>query len=115
MNKHLTTGILILTTMIALLGGAAWVARSWAADGEGGTTTSTFRVEGMTCAGCEVGVKVAVKRLAGVAFVDVSYEEGSATVTYDPEQVTPEQIVAAIEKLGYEAEPAEEPGASEGS
>lgn len=74
----------------------------------GDTVTSVFRVEGMTCGGCEVGVKMRVGKLDGVTAVDASYEEGTATVTYDPEKVTPEVIVEAIETLGYQAELAEE-------
>lgn len=74
----------------------------------GDTETSVFRVEGMTCGGCEAGVKMRVGKLDGVTAVDASYEEGTATVTYDPEKVTPEVIVEAIEALGYQAELAEE-------
>lgn len=74
----------------------------------GDTVTSVFRVEGMTCGGCEVGVKMRVEKLDGVTAVDASYEDGTATVTYDPEKVTPEVIVEAIETLGYRAELAEE-------
>ena len=73
--------------------------------------TSVFRVEGMTCGGCEAGVKLRVGKLDGVTSVDASYEEGTATVTFDPEQVGPEQIVAAIETLGYTAQLVEEPEA----
>lgn len=69
-----------------------------------GKTTSVFKVEGMTCGGCEVGVRLSVKKLDGVEEVEASYEEGRATVTYDAAKVTPEQIVAAIEELGYTAE-----------
>lgn len=74
--------------------------------------TSTFKVEGMTCGGCEVGVRMNVKKLDGVASVEASYDEGHAKVTYDPDRVTPEMIVEAIEKLGYTAE-LEEPDEDE--
>jgi copper ion binding protein len=71
--------------------------------------TATFAVEGMTCGGCEAGVELKVGRLAGVEAVEASYEEGRASVTYAPDQVTPEVIVEAIEELGYSAELVEEP------
>lgn len=79
--------------------------------------TSTFKVEGMTCGGCEVGVRMNVKKLDGVADVEASYEEGQAEVTYDPDKVTPEEIVEAIEKLGYTAklEESEETAATQPS
>lgn len=74
------------------------------------STTTIFKVEGMTCGGCEVGVRLAVKKLAGVETVTASYDEGRAEVAYDPEEVTPEEIEAAIESLGYEAEPEQPEG-----
>jgi copper ion binding protein len=66
-------------------------------------TTSVFKVEGMTCGGCEAGVRLSVTKLDGVEKVEASYEKGRATVTYDAAKVTPEEIVAAIEGLGYKA------------
>ncbi len=70
---------------------------------------STFHVKGMTCGGCEVGVRRVVKKLEGVEDVEASHKEGTAVVTYQPGTVTPEQIIEAIETLGYSAElPAEE-------
>ena len=69
---------------------------------ESNTVTSTFHVTGMTCGGCEVGVKRAVAKLDGVEDVTASYKQGSAVVTYDPARLKPASIVAAIEKLGYE-------------
>ena len=66
--------------------------------------TATFKVQGMTCGGCEVGVKRVVKKLDGVVQVKASHKKGTAEVTYEPEKVTTEQIVEAIETLGYTAE-----------
>ena len=75
-----------------------------AEDAKTDATTTVFRVEGMTCGGCEVGVKVAVKKLEGIEKVTASHQEGRATVTYDPSKVSAEDIEAAIEKIGYQAE-----------
>lgn len=91
----------VLGVRLALAGNAGSAAA-------GDTVTSVFRVEGMTCGGCEVGVKMRVGKLDGVTAVDASYEDGTATVTYDPEKVTPEVIVDAIETLGYQAALVEE-------
>lgn len=66
--------------------------------------TSVFKVEGMTCSGCEASVRMAVGRLEGVREVQASYPKGEAAVIYDPDTVTAEQISQAIEKLGYTAE-----------
>ncbi len=76
---------------------------------EAEVVTSTFHVDGMTCGGCEVGVRRVVKKLEGVEDVEASHKEGTAVVTYQAGTVTPEQIIEAIETLGYSAElPAEE-------
>ena len=68
------------------------------------STTATFHVTGMTCGGCEVGVRRIVKKLDGVDEVEASHEEATAVVTYRADEVTPEDIIAAIEELGYTAE-----------
>jgi copper chaperone CopZ len=57
----------------------------------------------MTCGGCVIGTRTVLKRLPGVIKTDVSYEDGSATVTYDPDKVTAEQMITAINTLGYTA------------
>jgi mercuric transport protein len=63
----------------------------------------TFRVEGMTCGGCAIAARTVLQRLEGVEKAEVSYEESRAVVTYDPEKVTIEEMIAAIKELGYTA------------
>lgn len=65
--------------------------------------TVAFDVKGMTCAGCEYGVRKVLTRLPGVSNADVSYEHRRALVTYDPGKVTVEKMIAAIQTLGYKA------------
>ena len=67
------------------------------------TRTVTFKIEGMTCGGCVIGVRQVLKRLPGVSKADVTYEESRAVVIYDPAKVTVEQMAAAIATLGYKA------------
>jgi len=67
----------------------------------------TFKIEGMTCGGCVIGVRKVLTRLAGVSKVEVTYEKRRAVVTYDRAAVTVEQMVAAIRTLGYTATVAE--------
>jgi copper chaperone CopZ len=38
-----------------------------------------------------------------VKAVDVSFEDGTATVEYDPEQVRVEQMIEAINRAGFRA------------
>jgi copper chaperone CopZ len=74
------------------------------------TRTSTFKVSGMTCAGCEAAVRLAARRVGGVSAVNVSYAKGIAEVTYDPRKTTPVAIAKAItDNSGFKAEPAPTP------
>jgi len=55
-------------------------------------------------------VKIAVKRLDGIHQVETSYKEEKAVVVYEPSKVSPEEIKAAIEEVGYKAELQSEEG-----
>lgn len=44
-----------------------------------------------------------LRRLDGVAKADVSCETQRAVVTYDPAKATVEQMITAINTLGYQA------------
>jgi copper chaperone len=67
--------------------------------------TITLEVEGMSCDACVKHVTQALMGLDGVASARVSLDEHHAVVTYEPTQVAPAQMVAAIEEEGYEAAP----------
>jgi copper chaperone CopZ len=66
-------------------------------------STVTLTVEGMTCASCAVAVRTALKNLDGVRDARVSVEEKRAVVDYDAAKVTPQQMVEAVNRLGYQA------------
>jgi copper chaperone CopZ len=57
----------------------------------------------MTCGGCEQAIQQALGRLPGVRQVRASHTARRAEVTYEPGRVSPDQIVNAINKLGYRA------------
>ena len=69
----------------------------------GGLKTVLIPIEGMACVACAASVKRALKALDGVSEVEVNLERRSATVKYADDKVTPERLVAAINKLGYRA------------
>lgn len=68
-----------------------------------GLARAEFRVEGMTCGGCVIGTRAALRKLDGVKEADASYENSSAWAVYDTSKVTPERMMAAIRELGYKA------------
>lgn len=58
-------------------------------------------VEGMTCASCSSRVERALNRLPGVqATVNLSTER--AAVDFDPAQISPKELSAAITEIGYQ-------------
>lgn len=66
--------------------------------------TCTLQVAKMTCGGCAAAVKMAAKKIDGVKDATVSYEKGTADITYDPTKTNPEVIAKAItEKSGFPA------------
>ena len=103
MKKHFPVAVL---AVLFVAGGLALAAPSMLASPPpiDGALMSKFDVQGMTCGGCEAGIRRGVKNLDGVIDVRASYKTGSAEVTFDPAKVTPEQIAQAIEKVGYQAE-----------
>ncbi|MBN2476061.1 MAG: heavy-metal-associated domain-containing protein [Pirellulales bacterium] len=73
---------------------------------EGGEHQQVFAIEGMTCEGCVSTVTMALKGLPGVESVQVSLAHKQATVTGDPQKVTEQAVIAAVEEAGYKAQPA---------
>jgi mercuric ion transport protein len=69
----------------------------------GEVKTTTFNVEGRTCASCETSIKLALERTPGVHRAEVSYDRGEAVVEYDPRTTTPERLRDAIASTGYTA------------
>jgi copper chaperone CopZ len=104
MKKLVPSWRFVAAAAVAVLFAAPFVIRAAEQEPTTPLVTSIFKVEGMTCGGCEASVKMTVKRLDGVQAVEASHTEKRATVTYDPEKVTPQAIVDTIEKLGYTAE-----------
>jgi Cu+-exporting ATPase len=64
----------------------------------------TIKVYDMTCGHCQKRVADAISSLEGVESVDVNLESESATVSFDPEKVSLDDIKAAIRKAGYPTE-----------
>jgi Cu+-exporting ATPase len=59
-------------------------------------------IRGMTCASCASRIERRLNKLAGVT-ASVNYATEKATVDYDTAAVAPEQLVSAVEAVGYSA------------
>src|SRR3954447_2657560 len=67
---------------------------------------TSLALEGMTCAACANRIERSLNKLEGVE-ATVNFATEIATVSYDPTVVAPESLVAAVERVGYHAMPAE--------
>ena len=65
------------------------------------TTTTAYRVDGMTCGHCVNAVTSEITKLAGVAGVDVDLETGKVSVTSGA-PLDREALRAAVDEAGYE-------------
>jgi Cu+-exporting ATPase len=61
-----------------------------------------FPISGMTCASCASRVEQSLNEVDGVT-ATVNYATERATVDYDPDAVAPDQLVGAVEAVGYGA------------
>ncbi|HEX5984104.1 MAG TPA: cation transporter, partial [Solirubrobacterales bacterium] len=59
-------------------------------------------IEGMTCSSCAGRIEKSLNRLEGVE-ATVNFATERASVSFDPGQVAPEELVGAVEKVGYSA------------
>ena len=66
-------------------------------------THARLSVTGMHCGACADKVHAALTALPGVSGATVDLANHSAEVVYDPAKVTPEQMTAAIARLGFAA------------
>src|SRR5262249_16853124 len=58
-------------------------------------------VSGMTCAACARTIQRTLTRTPGVEAARVNFATHTATVEYDPARTQVDQLIGAIEKLGY--------------
>ena len=63
--------------------------------------TVTLAVENMYCAACPYMVKQSLIDIDGVNEVKVSYQERTATVTFDDAHTNVEELTEATTDLGY--------------
>lgn len=64
-------------------------------------------IDGMTCINCQTRIWKALRSTPGITDITVSYEQSQAEFSYDPQQITLEEIGRLIEDLGYQVIPTE--------
>ncbi len=70
-----------------------------------GYVTAEFGVSGMECTSCERIIARTANKIKGVKDVSVSYEKGSAEISYDPAQTSSAEIASRIYEKGYQLTP----------
>ena len=68
------------------------------------TENVRLKTTGMHCQSCSMLVRMTVEELGGIESVCSDYASGMTDVTYDPDIVTVDQIIASIVSAGYAAE-----------
>lgn len=67
------------------------------------SVTYTFAVEGMHCASCALLIDDVLEDLPGVRSTSTSMKRARTVVEVDPASCAPDDVVAAIAEVGYQA------------
>ena len=62
-----------------------------------------LKVDGMTCQGCVRSVTKKLSGVAGVSGVSVDLAAGRATVGFDDSAAKVDDLIAAVEQIGFHA------------
>ncbi|RYY89970.1 MAG: copper-translocating P-type ATPase, partial [Chitinophagaceae bacterium] len=66
------------------------------------TVRQTFPVTGMSCASCAASAESMIRAQTGVVDAAVNFANSSVKVEYVPTIVTPEQLKAGVQSIGYD-------------
>lgn len=81
--------------------GTATIAKTGGTSGK--SVDKILKIDGMTCTSCEMRIENRLKKMYGVISAKVSYSSSDAHITYNPELITLNSIIDAIEELDYKA------------
>lgn len=65
-----------------------------------GLSRFSYRIQGMDCKACAVGLQAMLRRLSGVKTAVVSYRDGTAKVLAAP-AFDPHRVIRALDSVGY--------------
>jgi len=63
--------------------------------------TAILEIKGMHCVSCAMNIDGELEDLKGVIEAKTSYAKAQTVVSYDPDEVKPENLKKAIENLEY--------------
>ena len=57
----------------------------------------------MTCINCQNKIEKELRKRPGIEKLSVSYENGTADIYYDENEISPDKMISIIDDLGYQA------------
>jgi len=94
--KTLVSALSIFVLLFSLACNQTKTTETNTTTNESEVATVTYKVEGMTCEGCENTVCKSVETIEGIKEIKASHTEGTATVVFDKSKTNAEAIKAAI-------------------
>ncbi|MGB5824553.1 MAG: sulfite exporter TauE/SafE family protein [Proteocatella sp.] len=61
----------------------------------------SYKIDGMTCNGCEQRIESRLGKIPAIKSVKAEYATGTASVAYNADEISSEEIVKILEKMGY--------------
>jgi copper chaperone len=65
---------------------------------------TVIKIGGMSCQGCVKNITGVLSAMAGVSGAEISLEAAEGRVAFDPQVVSRDDLVNAIEDAGFDAE-----------
>lgn len=66
-------------------------------------TKIEMSIAGMTCQGCVRTIEKKLSAVQGVDYAHVNLGAGKATVEFDDAATTPDELITAVQQIGFEA------------
>jgi len=86
---------------------ASWLPGNPAGSPRGSTEQTTFFIQGAGTVEAEPRAERALEEVPGVLEAKVSYPRRTAVVSYDPDKVEIQQLMGALESVGFKASQAQ--------
>jgi copper chaperone len=100
---RIARGMILSVAILACACGGERGDREAAASAQEEPAAITLALGGMHCQGCADAIHAAIAAAPGVLADSVSFADSSAVVRFRPGETSPEQIIAAVERIGYRA------------
>jgi copper chaperone CopZ len=62
-----------------------------------------LKIDGMSCEGCVRSIEMKLSKVPGVSYAHVNLGAGVACAEYDDSLTGPDQLIAAVKQIGFEA------------